>query len=90
MAHAAPPDPTPEITYGKNYKEAVFSFFRVLCPALATAVLPYILAGKNGDPIHLRPILVAVAASFLLTVVNFFRPGEVRFGASTPNVKRPE
>ena len=60
-----------------NWTAALFSFLRVLAVALATAVLPYLTADEE---INYRAIVIACISSFLLTVVNFLRPGEPRFG----------
>lgn len=57
---------------------ALYSFLRVLAVALASAILPF-LAGP-GDDIPVRAIVIACASAFLLTVVNYLRPGEPRFG----------
>lgn len=82
---------TNELHYtGKNNVGALLSFLRVLAVALATAVLPHVLLGQNGDPIVGKEILLAVAAAALLTVINYFRPGETRFGTTKPNVVRED
>lgn len=66
-----------------NYAQAVFSFLRVLAVALASAVLPFVTSSQS-DEVPVRAVLYAVAGAFLLTVVNFFRAGEPRFG-TPPN-----
>lgn len=57
---------------------ALYSFLRVLAVALASAVLPF-LTGPTDD-IPGRAIGFAVGSAFLLTVINYLRPGETRFG----------
>lgn len=61
-----------------NYTAALFSFLRTLAVALASAVLPF-LTGP-GDEIPTRAVVIACVSAFLLTVINFFRPGDPRFG----------
>lgn len=60
-------------------KAALFSFLRVLAVALASACLPFVTAPAS-DEVPVRAVVTAVLAAFLLTVVNFLRPGEHRFG----------
>ena len=62
-----------------NMRGAVFSFLRVLAVALASAVLPFVTAPQS-DEVPTRAIVYAVVAATLLTVINFFRPGDGRFG----------
>lgn len=69
----------PRTTTGPNYKGALFSFLRVLAVALASAILPFVTAPQS-DEVPTRAVVTAVLAAFLLTVINFFRPGEPRFG----------
>lgn len=68
---------------GTNVKGAVFSFLRVLAVALASAVLPFVTAPQS-DEVPVRAIVTAVIAATLLTVINYLRPGETRFGPTTP------
>lgn len=58
---------------------ALFSFLRVLAVALASAVLPFVTA-PHSDDVPVRAVVYAVASAFLLTVINYLRPGEPRFG----------
>ena len=67
------------MTNSTNYSGALFSFLRVLAVALASAVIPFVTAPQS-DEVPVRAIVYAVIAATLLTVVNFFRPGETRFG----------
>lgn len=62
-----------------NPRAALFSFLRVLAVALASACLPFVTAPQN-DEVPVRAIVTAVVAAFLLTVINYLRPGEPRFG----------
>lgn len=62
-----------------NTRAALFSFLRVLAVALASAALPFVTAPQS-DEVPTRAIVTAVVAAFLLTVINFFRPGDPRFG----------
>lgn len=60
-------------------KAALFSFLRVLAVAVAAALLP-LFTGADDYP-TVRAVLLAVIPAFLLTVVNYLRPGDHRFGA---------
>lgn len=62
-----------------NIKGAIFSFLRVLAVALASAILPFLTAPQS-DEVPTRAIVTALASAFLLTVINYFRPGDGRFG----------
>lgn len=62
-----------------NPTAALFSFLRVLAVALASAILPFVTA-PQGDEVPVRAVVTAVVAATLLTVINYFRPGEPRFG----------
>lgn len=66
-------------------RAAVFSFLRVLAVALASAILPFLTAPQSDD-VPVRAIVTAVVAAFLLTVINYFRPGETRFGPHATGV----
>lgn len=70
------------MSHRSNNLNALYSFLRVLAVALASAVLPF-LTGPN-DEIPTRAIVIALVSAFLLTVINYLRPGETRFGV-TPN-----
>lgn len=66
-----------------NYKGAFFAFLRVLAATSAATLLPYMNLLAAGDPEKFPSGLAVIAAlgsAFLLTVVNFFRKGETRFG----------
>lgn len=65
-----------------NYLGAFFSFLRVLTVALASALLPLFTADQEFTA---RAVLIPAGAAFTLTVINFFREGESRFGPP-PNV----
>lgn len=65
-----------EIT-SANYLGAFFSFLRVLTVALASALLPLFTLDQEFTA---RSVLIPAGAAFLLTLVNFFREGETRFG----------
>lgn len=71
-----------------NWVGAIFSFLRVLAVAEATA-FSTLLLNDSTDPISLRASLIAAALALCLTVVNFFRDGETRYG-TPPNPGRPE
>lgn len=71
-----------------NYTGALFSFLRVLAVALSSAVLPFVLAAGDSD-VPVRAVVIAVVSAFLLTVINFFRSGETRFG-TPPNPGAPD
>lgn len=59
-------------------KAALFSFLRVLAVAIASALSPLFI-GVDDYP-TVRAMLLAVVPAFLLTVVNYLRPGDSRFG----------
>lgn len=75
---------------GPNYLGAVFSFLRVLATNAATALLPlFLIGGENAEDYPTgKALSIAVIASALLTVINYARPGETRFGSTRPNVVR--
>lgn len=72
--------------YDPNYLGAAFSFLRVLAVALASALLP-MFVGAEEYPTG-KAVGIACGAAFLLTVVNYFRDGETRFG-TPPNLGAP-
>lgn len=61
-----------------NLRAALFSFLRVLAVAEASAWLA-LNYGADSE-ISTKAVLLAGLSAFALTVVNFFRPGESRFG----------
>lgn len=86
MADISPVVPT----NSKNNLQALYSFLRVLATNVSTAMLPlFLMDGANADRYPQgRALVIAVVVSILLTVINYFRAGEVRFGTNTPNVER--
>lgn len=66
----------------KSNRAALFSFLRVLAVALASAILPFLTA-DGSDEVPPRAIITALVSAFLLTVINYFRPGETRFGVTS-------
>lgn len=80
----------PVVRHDPNYLGALLSFLRVLATNIATALLPLFVAGQSTDDYPTGAALViATVVSLLLTVINFFRTGETRFGAP-PNVVNDE
>lgn len=77
---------------GTNNLGALYSFLRVLATNVATALLPLFLLNEReaDDYPSGKALVIAVTASFLLTVTNYFRSGETRFGATAPNVIRDD
>lgn len=73
--------------YNPNYLGALFSFLRVLVVALSSALLP-MFVGAEEYPTG-KAVGIACGAAFLLTVVNYFRDGETRFG-TPPNLGAPQ
>ena len=79
----------PLVPVGTNPTGAVFSFLRVLAVGLAVALLPFLTAdGASVDALPWARIGTALAAAAALTLINYFRTGEVRFGRVGPNVTR--
>lgn len=75
-------------TNDPNNLGAFYSFLRVLGVALGVALIPFLQALVTSDGPEDVPwwqILIALVLSGVLTTVNYFRPGDVRFGASRPN-----
>lgn len=70
-----------------NYLGAFLSFLRVLATNVSTALLPLFIAKQEDGQEYptVTALVIATVVSFLLTVVNFFRSGETRFGPP-PNV----
>lgn len=77
----------PEIRQDPNYLGAFFSFLRVLATNVATALTPLFFLDDQEQGVYPEAAALGVAfvVALLLTVTNFFRPGEVRFG-NPPNV----
>lgn len=75
-----------------NYTGALASFARVLAANVATALLPlFLVGGTTAENYPTGTALgIATAASFLLTVINFFRAGETRFGPPPNPGAEPE
>ncbi len=73
-----------------NYVGALLSFLRVLATNVGTALLPLFLssAGNAEEYPAGKALTIAVIVSGLLTVVNYFRSGETRFGPP-PNTDAP-
>lgn len=82
---------TPVVRNDANYTGALFSFLRVLATNVATALLPLFLLNDQGasDYPAGKALILAVVTSTLLTVINFLRAGETRFG-TPPNVVATE
>lgn len=74
----------PVVRDDPNYKGAFFSFLRVLATNVATALTPLFLVDASNYP-EGKALVIALIVSALLTVTNFFRSGETRFG-TPPNV----
>lgn len=62
-----------------NWRGAALSFLRVLGTTLLTALVP-LLSAESGEWPTRTALAIAVTSAFLLTVVNFVRSGETRFG----------
>lgn len=62
----------------RGAQAALFSFLRVLAVAVASALLP-LFVGVEDYPTG-QAVLLAVIPAFLLTLVNYLRPGDHRFG----------
>lgn len=77
---------------GANNLGAFYSFLRVLATNVSTALLPLFIA-KQGDEAEyptVTALVIATVVSVLLTVANYFRSGETRFGTTRPNIVRAE
>lgn len=61
-----------------NLLGALFSFLRVLAVAEASAYLA--LTQASDEPVTWKACGLAAASALALSVINFFRPGESRFG----------
>lgn len=72
-----------------NWLGALFSFLRLLAVAEASALIPLFTFVNPADRPTLGVVAFALVPPFLLTVVNFFREGETRFG-TPPNPGRPD
>ncbi len=62
---------------GLNLRAAAFSFLRVLAVAEASA---WLALTTGEDPVTPQALALAAASALALSVVNFLRPGETRFG----------
>lgn len=60
-----------------DFLPALCSFLRVLAVAQASA---WLALESSGEDITARGVGLAAASAFALTVVNYLRPGEPRFG----------
>ena len=82
----------PLAVVGRNNLGALYSFLRVLATNVATALLPLFLSsGANADEYPAgKAVVIAVIVSVLLTLVNYFRAGNVSFGVTAPNVVRED
>lgn len=80
-----PANPVRPVNSRRNLA-AFWSFLRVLLVAEASALLPLWVGA--GDYPTLKAMGLAAVPAFLLTVINYLRPGETRFGIHEPNVRR--
>lgn len=62
---------------GLNFPAALYSFLRVLAVAEASA---YLALTTGDEPITVKAAGMAALSALALSVINFLRPGESRFG----------
>lgn len=82
-----PANPVRPVNSRRNLA-AFWSFLRVLLVAEASALLPLWVGA--GDYPTLKAMGLAAVPAFLLTVINYLRPGETRFGIHEPNTERAD